>query len=296
MEEIPAGRVFGGPGRTCWSGLFRYTARMEVTLFPNPRRPGVGQRPKKEASRPLLPQHARLCPVLEAGSSLGALVYPPLEANEQYQIGYEGEGVYQFGYAVNATGKQWDQVFTITYRLAVGGIGLRKEEVQLFIPETPGFRETALGIARMLIVPDDMGTPTGAVTLRGAWNFQTPAGWDTVYSGVINSIERPVAPVMTIRVETDWHVHDTEFRYVLTEGETIAVQHSLPIGQVFFVPREEVAFRDGSQEEAARRQETSAAFYTEKATLKKSTPYGLQYSPLYQQKSREQRKGSKDDN
>jgi len=268
---------------------------MEVTLFPNPRRPGVGLRPKKEASRPLLPQHARMCPVLEAGSSLGALVYPPLEENEQFQIGFEGEGVYQFVYTVNPTGAKWEQVFTITYRLAVGGIGLRKEEVQLFIPETPGFRETALAIARMLIVPDDMGTPTGAVTLRGAYNFQTAPGWDTVYSGVINSIERPIAPVMTIRVETDWHVHDTEFRYVLAEGETISVSRSLPVGQVFFVPREEITFRDGTEAEAAQRQETSAAFYKEKATIKKSTPYGMQYSPLYQQKCRENRKASKKD-
>lgn len=266
---------------------------MEVTLFPNPRRPGVGLRPKKEAQRPLLPQHARLCPVLEAGSSLGALVYPPLEESEQYQIGYDGEGVYQFGYAVNPTGTKWEQVFTITYRLAVGGIGLRKEEVQLFVPETPGFKETALAIARMLIVPDDMGTPAGAATLRGAYNFQTSPGWDTVYTSIINNIERPVAPMLTIRVETDWHVHDTEFRYVLSDGETISVSHNLPIGQVFFVPREEVTFRDGTEQEIAQRQETSSAFYTEKATLKKSTPYGLQYSPLYQQKSREHQKKPK---
>lgn len=238
----------------------------------------------------MLPQHARLCPVLEAGSSLGALVYPPLEENEQFSIGYEGEGVYEFGYAANPTGKKWEQVFTITYRLAVGGIGMRKEEVRLFVPETPGFKETALTIARMFIVPDDMGTPTGAVTLRGAYNFQTPPGWDTVYSAVINNIERPVAPVLAIRVETDWHVHDTEFRYVLTDGETISVSRNLPIGQVFFVPREETTFRDGTEQEIEERQEASKAFYAEKATLKKKTPYGLEYSPLYQQKSREHQK------
>jgi len=269
---------------------------MNVTLFPNPRRPGVGQRPKKEASRPLLPQHARLCPVLEAGSSLGSLVYPPLEPNEQFSISFEGEGVYQFGYAVNPTGKQWEQVFTITYQLAVGGIGARKEDIQLFVPETPGFRETALAIARMLIVPDDMGTPTGAVTLRGAYNFQTEPGWDTVYCGIINNIERPIAPVLTIRVETDWHVHDSEFRYVLAEGETISVTHSLPIGQVFFVPREEITWRDGTNEEIARRQKSSTAFYDEKASLKKHTSYGMEYSPLYQQTSRKQRESSAEKN
>lgn len=263
---------------------------MEVAIFPNPRRPGVGLRPKKEAQRPMLPQHARLCPVLEAGSSLGALVYPPLEKNEQYSIGYEGEGLYLFSYAANPTGSKWEQIFTITYQLAVGSIGMRREDVQLFVPETPGFKETALTIARMFIIPDDLGTPTGSVTLRGAYNFQTPSGWDTVYTSVINNIQRPVAPVLTIRVETDWHVHESEFRYVLSEGETISASHNLPVGQVFFVPREEVTFRDGTEQEIQERQANSKAFFDEKATLKKPTPYGLEYSPHYQQKSRANQK------
>lgn len=231
--------------------------------------------------------------MLEAGSSLGYLVYPPLEKNEQFTIGYDGEGVYQLGYAFNPTGSRWEQVFTITYRLAVGGLGMRKEDITLYVPETPGFKDTALAIARMFLAVDDMGTPTGAVTLRGAWNFKTPEGWDTVYSSVINSIERPVAPVLVIRVETDWHVHNTEFRYVLSEGETISVQHNLPIGQVFFVPREEVTFRDGSEAEIAARQQESDAYFSEKATKKKKTPYGMEYSPFYQQRSRELQKAAK---
>jgi len=70
-----------------------YYAPMEITLFPNPRRPGIGLRPKKEAQRPLLPQHARLCPVLEAGSSLGALVYPSLAPNEQFSIRWNHAGL-----------------------------------------------------------------------------------------------------------------------------------------------------------------------------------------------------------
>jgi hypothetical protein len=48
---------------------------MEVSLFPNPRRPGIGLRPRSESQRPLLPQPARHCPVLEAGSALGFMVY-----------------------------------------------------------------------------------------------------------------------------------------------------------------------------------------------------------------------------
>ena len=238
----------------------------------------------------MLPQHARLCPVLEAGSSLGYLVYPALNPNEQFHIGYEGEGLYQLGYSVNATGKKWEQVFFINYQLSAGAIGMRKEEVKLMVPETPGFKDTARMIARMLVSVDDLGTPEGAVTLRGAWNFQTPPGWDTVYSGVLNNPVRPVAPVLVIRVETDWYAHDSEFRYVLTPGEIITVSHNLPIGQVFFVPREDVTFTDGTEEEAKARQEKSKGFFEEKASNKQKTPYGMEYSPLYQRKSREQRR------
>ena len=71
---------------------------MEVRLFPNSRRPGVGLRPKREGTRPLLPQHARHCPVLEAGSSLGFMVYAPLEPRETLYVEYEGEGRYKFVY------------------------------------------------------------------------------------------------------------------------------------------------------------------------------------------------------
>ena len=108
----------------------------------------------------------------------------------------------------------------------------------------------------MFISQDDLGTPAGAVTLRGAWNFQTPRGWDTVYTPVFNLIERPVAPMLVIRVETDWYVHDSEFRYVLQPGETISASHSMPIGQVIFVPREEITFRDGTEQEIAARHQS----------------------------------------
>jgi len=71
---------------------------MEVRTFSNSARPGVGLPPRRESQRPLLPQHARHCPVLEAGSALGFLVYPPLETFESFFIGFYGEGRYQFIY------------------------------------------------------------------------------------------------------------------------------------------------------------------------------------------------------
>jgi len=259
---------------------------MEIGLFPNPYRPGIGLRPRREAQRPLLPQHARHCPVLEAGSTVGFLVHPPLAEKETFQIGYEGEGRYQFVYSVNTKGRKWDAVFTVTYLLPIGAIGATKREIKMHIQDTPETREIARLMPAMFVSEDDMGTPAGAVTLRGAWNFQTPQGWDTVYTSVFNMIERPIAPMLAIRVETDWYVHDSEFRYVLQPGETISASHSMPIGQVIFVPREEITFRDGTEEEIARRQQSSQAFYDEKASTKVKTPYGLEYSPHYQRTSR----------
>jgi hypothetical protein len=260
---------------------------MEVKLFPNPRRPGFGVRPKREGQRPLLPQHARHCPVLEAGSAAGFMVYPPLAEHELFQISFEGEGRYQFDYSVNATGRKWEPVFSITYQLAVGGIGARKEEVKFHIEATPESVATAGMMARMFLAVDDLGTPTGAVTLRGAHNFQTPKGWDTIYTSIFNMIERPAAPALVIRVETDWYVHDSEFRYVLQPGESMSASHNLPIGQVLFVPREEVTLRDGTDEEVAVRQKTSQEFFDAKAASKVKTAYGLEQSPHYLRKSRE---------
>jgi hypothetical protein len=259
---------------------------MEVGLFPNPRRPGIGMRPKREAQRPLLPQHARHCPVLEAGSTLGFMVYPPLAEHELFEIGYEGEGRYQLVYSVNPTGRKWEPIFTVTFILPMGSVGMTKEEVKMHIPATDESSATARMMARMFVVPEDLGTPAGAVTLRGAWNFQTPPGWDAVYTPILNMIERPVAPMLVIRVETDWYVHDTEFRYVLQPGETISASHSLPIGQVFFVPREEITLRDGTEEEIAQRFKSSETFFHDKAGFKIKTPYGLEYSPHYLRTSR----------
>jgi hypothetical protein len=62
----------------------------------------------------------------------------------------------------------------------------------------------------------------------------------------------------------------------------------LPIGQVFFVPREKITLRDGTEDEIAARQQSSQAFFDEKAASKVKTAYGLEHSPHYQRKSRQQ--------
>jgi hypothetical protein len=127
-----------------------------------------------------------------------------------------------------------------------------------------------------------MGTPPGAIALRGATNFRTPEGWDTVYTPIFNMIERPVAPMLVVRVETDWYAHETEFRYVLQAGEGMSVDHSIPIGQVMFVPREDVNLRAGGTGRRSRRSKNrnrSSAATRPLAT--QTTSRGPAYSPYF---------------
>ena len=100
--------------------------------------------------------------MLEAGSTVGFLVHPPLAEKETFQIAYEGEGRYQFVYSVNAKGKDWEPIFTVTYLLPVGGIGATKREIKMHIQDTPETREIAQLMPGMFISADDMGTPAGA--------------------------------------------------------------------------------------------------------------------------------------
>src|SRR3954452_23094345 len=93
---------------------------MEVRLFPHSRRRGVGRRPRRESQRPYLPQHARHCPVLEAGSALGYLVYPPLRKTEAFQIVYS-DAKYHFTYLRENKASRWEELFRLTFSLAVGG-------------------------------------------------------------------------------------------------------------------------------------------------------------------------------
>ena len=123
--------------------------------------------------------------------------------------------------------------------------------------------------------------------LRGATNFRTPPGWDTVYTPIFNHIERPVAPMLVVRVETDWYSHESEFRYVLQAGEGITVEHTIPIGQVMFIPREEVNLLDATGDDVKAFEEGRNEFAKKKAATLQTTSYGLSYSPQYLRQSRE---------
>lgn len=259
---------------------------MEVRTFPNSIRPGIGRAPRRESQRPLLPQHSRHCPVLEAGSALGFLVYPALAPNESFHVEFQGEGQYQLTYFISGPAGGWLPVFSLALTLPMGGIGMMKEQITFATGKRPFSREDASRMARAFIVPEDMGTPPGAVALRGATNFQTPPGWDTVYTPVFNLIDRPVAPMLVVRVETDWYAHSSEFRYVLQAGEGIPGAHNMPIGQVFFVPREEIALRDCTRSELEAIYKSMEEFNREKAAMEQENPLGTHHSPAYIRRSR----------
>ncbi len=236
----------------------------------------------------MLPQHSRHCPVLEAGSAAGFMVYAPLDPKESIHVSYEGDGAYKFVYFTELQNGKTTPIFSVMMTLPLGGVGVMKEDVQLMSPASVT-KEAALAVARVFLVPQDMGTPPGAIALRGAYNFKTADGWDTIYTPIFNMIERPIAPMLVVRVETDWYTHETEFRYVLQPGEGITITHTLPIGQVLFVPREEVTFRDSTQAEIDELQRHQSEFIHQKAAAAQKTPYGLTVSPHYLRESRERR-------
>lgn len=224
--------------------------------------------------------------MLEAGSAVGLLVFPPLEAHESFYLQFLGDGRYEFTYFLSGEDGKWQPLYCHTIMLPIGSIGMMKEHVAFAVDSPPISSEEAMRVSRTFIVPEDLGTPPGALSLRGATNFQTPEGWDTVYTAVFNMIERPSAPMLVVRVETDWYAHETEFRYVLQAGEGISATQSMPIGQVFFVPREPITLRDCTPAELKAIEESQQTFAQRKAGLKLTTGYGLNYSPHYVRESR----------
>jgi hypothetical protein len=261
---------------------------IEVTLHPNRFRPGVGLRPARVPQRPWLPQHARLCPVLEAGSALGYLVYPPLRPDEAFQVTY-ADTRYHLTYFREVKPGQWETIFRLTFTLPGGGMGSFGRELALSESAQDLDDAKVAELCDALVFPVQFGQPAGAVGLRGTVDFRTPAGWDTVYGPVANHLNPPVLPCLTVRVETDWYAHDTEFRYVLQPGDLLHVAPTLPIGQVFFVPREETALRDGTEAEFSAFCRDREAFDARKAVDQATAPYGMRYSPLYQKMRQDQR-------
>ena len=265
---------------------------VEVTVLPNRSRPGVGLPPARVAQRPWLPQHARLCPVLEAGSALGYLVYPPLQLDEALQIAYVNSK-YEVTYYRASKPGQWDDVFQLTFSLSIGG-GSYNAALAVKEGGAAPTDEQVSDICTAVLVPQHFGQPAGGVGLRGSVDFRTPKGWDTVYGTIVNELNPPVRSCLAVRIETDWYSQGTEFRYILQPGDTLQVTATQPIGQVYFVPRDEVMLREGSKEEAAEFFRERDTFDEEKAGDQLTAPYGMRYSPLYQKRRQAKPRGPAD--
>src|SRR5581483_7969947 len=129
----------------------------------------------------------------------------PLAENESYQMRYLPGNSFRFSFYVNDDKGNADLVFAVTTTPSAGGGGMMAEAIR--------------ALKDALVVNVD--TPPGAVGLRGATDFLTPEGWDTVYTGVVNQPQPPHVPVLSVRVQTDWYAHNTEFRYLLQPGEGV---------------------------------------------------------------------------
>ncbi|MCA9847163.1 MAG: hypothetical protein KC472_04275 [Dehalococcoidia bacterium] len=261
---------------------------MDVTVLPNQRRPGVGRFPAAENRRAALPQQARFCPVVEDASKSGFLVYPPLLPEEALQIRYLEAGKMRVSLHRTLSGASTPQpVWVMDITTSAGTGGLDAYDVK-YVDESVGL--DAMEVQRFsdaLIA--NVNAPQGGVGLRGAYDFVTPEGWDTVYTGILNRTERPSLPILTARVETDWYSQPTEFRYVLAPGEVLSANGQSPIGQVLFVPREPVRLREGTEDERQGFLERQQAYWAERSTKERATNFGTLYSYHYRDEQKARR-------
>ncbi len=246
---------------------------MRVTLIPNLRRPGVGRAPEPDGRRASLPEHGRLCPVVEDANRTGFLVFPPLESREALQIRYREENVFQITMLRDPGGGRPPVVmFAAEVRPAAGAPGTEIREIR-HIDRAAGLDET--GALELLdAFTTNFNAPPGGIGIRGAFDFLTPEGWDTLYLGVVNETARPQIPVLTARIETDWYPQNTEFRYAMQPGDTLVVSGGAPVGQVFFVPREPVSLEPALEADVQDFVTRQEAYWTERAAKERTTPYG----------------------
>ncbi len=260
---------------------------MQVKIVPNQLRSGVGKRPARENRRAWLPQQARFCPVLEDASKLGFLVYPPLHDQESFQVRLMDNNALRFTFFVGDEHGMRGAVFALDITPSAGTGGLNQPEI-VFMEEKADI-DAHLANEMFAALTTNVNGPPGAIGLRGAFDFITPPGWDTVYSGILNEQQRPQVPVLTARVETDWYPQPTEFRYVLERGDVISAIGSAPIGQVLFVPREDVRLGDATDEEREWFATEQRAYWNERAKKEKTTNFGTTYTYHYRDLQKQHR-------
>jgi len=259
---------------------------LEITVIPGQFRPGVGRLPRREGRRPMLPQHARMCGPLEAGSSLGYLVYPALHDHESFQIRRTAPGELLFSFFGGDAALSAAHFFSLRFSIPANGIGVWSEELVFRAPECPLSESEIRQVRDALLRMGSLWVPPGAVALRGAVDFRTPPGWDTVFTGVLNQAQPPPLSTLTGRVETDWYAFDSEFRYVLQVGDVLSGSGRIPVGQAFAVPRVDTDVRQADQAEAAAFRAAQRDFNARKADVRTSNALGLEYDTLYREASR----------
>lgn len=249
---------------------------MEVRLVPNQLRPGVGREPTRENRRTFLPQHARMIPAIEEASKLGFLVYPPLHDRESVQFHAREDDVLAITLWTGDEQGGRERAFVAEITRSAGAGGIDHVEITI-VDDSRGYDEAA---ARELLDACAAGVnaPPGTVGLRGTHNFITPDGWDTVYTAVLNDLQRPAVGVISTRVETDRYPQETEFRYALEGGDVLSIVGSGPIGQVFFVPREETLLAEASKTEEERFLNAQRMHRVETAKQARVTKYGGAYT------------------
>lgn len=261
---------------------------IDVTLIPDERRPGVGRRPTHDNRRAWLPQQARFCPVVEDVNRLGCLVYPPLNTGEVLQVSmWEDETIEVTLYASDESGGL-TPVFTA--EVGTGESGGLANAVLTVLDETAGYDEAAARRVLSAVVAE-ANLPPGSVGVRGAYRMVTPAWVDTVFTSIFNDLVRPIIPALTTRVETDRAASDTVFWHILQPGDGISIRGDAPVGQAFFVSREEVRSREATPLEAQRFVDRQSAYWSERAGKEKTTHYGATFTYHYRdhQKARRDR-------
>jgi hypothetical protein len=225
--------------------------------------------------------------VLEDASKSGFLVYPPLHDHEALQIRYLEQNVFRLSFFVDDPTGASHRAFVVDVHPSAGSGGVDAQDVRFIDPKAKIDEDAVLTLVDALTT--NINTPPGGVGLRGAFDFMTPEGWDTLYAGVMNEQQRPAVPSLAVRVETDWYAQNTEFRYVLQPGEVLSTGGSAPIGQVLFLPREEIELELGDEAAAQRFQTAQQEYWTERATKHKVTNFGALYTYHYRDLQKERR-------
>jgi len=234
----------------------------------------------------MLPQHARMCGPLEAGSALGYLVYPALHDHESFQLRRTAPGELMFSFFGGDAALPSAHFFSLRYSIPANGIGVWSEELVFLAPECPLSEVEIRQVRDALLRMGSLWVPPGAVALRGAVDFRTPPGWDTIFTGVLNQAQPPPLSSLTGRVETDWYAFDSEFRYVLQVGDVLSGSGRIPVGQAFAVPRVETRLRQADEAEATAFRAVQRDFNSRKAEVRASNALGLEYDTLYREASR----------